>query len=153
MEGILTNFFSAETLVFCVVIALSVLITRHLVEGAAKGIAKMFPDKWEPFWIALWRENILPYLPVGMGGLLGWMVDAYPYPESFSATVTARIFFGIVCGLASGLVYRHVKQLARKMMPEKVEELEEKVGELPDSLTGNGDDDEDPSEEENGKDE
>lgn len=146
MEGAFDSLVTAESIVLCIVIALAVLLTRRIVEGIAKVVRKALPDKWEPFWIELWRENVLPYLPVGMGAFLGWQIDSYPYPGEFGESLSGRVLLGIVAGLASGLVYRHVKGLAKRRMPGKVKELEEKVGELPDSLTGNGDDE--PSEEE-----
>lgn len=151
MEGVFNSLLTAETLVLCIVIAVTVLVLRRLIEGIAKRVAKVFPDKWEPFWIELWRENILPYMPAGTGAAIGWLVEGYPWPGVFAESVAGRIFLGIVCGLASGLVYRHVKRLAKKKLPAQVEQLEEKVGDLPDSLTGNGD--EEPSKEEEKQDE
>jgi len=148
MEGVFQSLLTAESLVLCIVIALAVLVSRRIVQAVAKKVARIFPDKWEPYWVELWRENVLPYMPAGMGAAIGWLVEGYPYPGVFAESVAGRVFLGIVCGLASGLVYRHVKRLAKKKMPEQVEELEEKIGDLPESLTGNGDD---PSEEENGE--
>jgi hypothetical protein len=129
MEGILASFFSVETVVFCIVIWLAVLVTRRVVQAAAKKIAKIFPDKWEPWWIEAWRHWMLPALPLVAGALMAFGIPAYPFPEVFAASATGRIFFGLVAGGASGYAYRFFKLYLKKLLPEKVQELEEKISE------------------------
>jgi hypothetical protein len=129
MEGILASFFSVETLVFCIVIWLAVLVLRRVVQAAAKKIAKIFPDKWEPWWVEAWREWILPALPIVLGGLAAFGIPAYPFPEAFAASGAGRTFFGLVAGGASGYAYRFFKFYLKKFLPGQVQEIEEKLSE------------------------
>jgi hypothetical protein len=129
MLDAVTGFFTIETIVFCVVIWFATLIVRRVVQKVAKLIGRVFPDKWEPYWINLWREDILPWLPLVTGGALAWQIDDYPYPESLAVSLSSKIFYGIVCGAISGLVYRRIKPLIKKFAPKKVKEIEKKLTE------------------------
>ena len=127
MEGILAAFFSVETIVFCIVIWFAVLILRRLIQGLGKKIAKIFPDKWEPWWIEAWREWMLPALPIILGGLVAFGIPAYPFPEAFAASGAGRAFCGLVAGGASGYAYRFFKFYLKKFLPEKVQQIEENL--------------------------
>ena len=78
---------------------------RFAIEKLATKIAYVFPDKWEPMFVEAWREWILPSGPVVLGGLIAYLFPMYPYPEVFAASITARVFFGMVAGGASGYAY------------------------------------------------
>ena len=127
MESVLTSFFSVSTIVFCIVLSFIVLIIRRLVEAAAKKVAKYFPDKWEPWWVEFWREWVLPVLPIVLGVLIAFFVPLYPFPELFAATSAGRIFFGAVCGGASGYVYRFFKFYLKKLLPNNIKEKAEQI--------------------------
>jgi hypothetical protein len=58
----------------------------------------------------LWKELLLPILPVVMGGLGGFIFKTYPYPDGLTTT-GSRFLFGLVAGLLSGLFYRVVKAM------------------------------------------
>lgn len=62
-----------------------------------------------------WREVVLPVLPFLLGGLVGALLSAYPYPEGIGSCM-ARALYGAVCGLFSGVVYRVVKNLVRSKL-------------------------------------
>lgn len=127
METALGILFSLPTIIFCIVLYLATLIIRRLVELAAKPISKIFPDKWEPWWVCAWKDWILPGLPVLLGGLSGWLITTYPYPEAIGTSTVAHIGFGVVCGWASGYVYRSAKALIKKVLPQKEAEQVEGV--------------------------
>lgn len=139
MENVLFAIFSVQTVIFCLAIYLSVLLVRRVVETGAKQIARIFPDKWEPWWIHTWREWILPIMPIMLGGLVAALARDYPYPEALGGSNVARIFYGLVAGWASAYVYRSAKALIGKVLPQKMaDEIESKMdvvvgsGELPD---------------------
>jgi hypothetical protein len=121
-ETILGELFSLPTIVFAVVIYLQVLLFRKLVEAASVKVARFFPDKWEGFWVELWREWVLPAAPVVFGGLTAYFVVQYPYPEIFASTDAGRLFFGIVAGLAAAYVYPRVLYYYKKFLPTAVAE-------------------------------
>ena len=135
METVLGILFSLQTVIFCLVIAFAVLVLRRVTEAFAKKVAKIFPDKWEPWWILSWRDWILPGLPFLLGGLAGWLIPSYPYPEALATTVVARVFFGLVAGGFSGYVYRSAKSLLSKVLPEK---QAEQVKEVLNKVDNNG---------------
>ena len=56
----------------------------------------------------LWKELILPVLPVVLGPTAAFLAKQYPYPNGLSSG-SARVAFGLVAGLLSGLVYRVLK--------------------------------------------
>ncbi len=56
----------------------------------------------------LWKELILPVLPVLLGPTAAYLAKTYPYPGGLTSG-SARVAFGLVAGLLSGLVYRVLK--------------------------------------------
>lgn len=107
MEIGLDQLFSFPNLVFCLVVSVLVLIQRKLIEEVLW--KNSVNNKW-------WNELCLPLAPMGTGALLAGLIAQYPYPEGFDV-FWGRVFFGIVCGMASGTVYR----IAKKMWKEKEE--------------------------------
>jgi len=95
---------SLSIIVFCLVIFGVVWLVR-------KGLSLIFPklNKKDTKLNKVWEELLLPLMPMVFGGTAGWLISSYPYPELFTST-TAHVFFGIFCGLISGLTYRLVKQ-------------------------------------------
>lgn len=77
------------------------------------------PDKYEGFYIEFWREWILPALPILLGAALAYFLPLYPYPEVFAGSATARTFFGMVAGGASGNAYRFFKFYVAKFTPKE----------------------------------
>jgi hypothetical protein len=118
---------SVSTLVFCIVVSMTVQFIRFVVERLAKRVSFIFPDKWESFWIATWREYILPTMPIVVGAVFAWLIPTYPYPAIFSASASARVFFGIVAGLFSGYVYKIVRFHAKNHLPKEVQDQLKKI--------------------------
>jgi len=56
----------------------------------------------------LWKELILPIFPVFLGPTAAFLAKQYPFPNGLTSA-SARIAFGLVAGLLSGLVYRVLK--------------------------------------------
>lgn len=129
MDGAVTSFFSMTTVIFAIVVWFLTVAFRSIVESIALRVAYIFPDKYEPYWVDVWKEWVLPAAPIVIGGLVAFLVPTYPYPAVFAASESARIFFGLVAGGASGYSYRFFKHKLNQLLPQKVKELEDKVSE------------------------
>lgn len=105
MTDVLNQLFTVPNAVFCLMIWAAVLIQRKIVETLWK---KAVTNK-------IWNSLVLPIWPMVTGGLLIWLVKAYPVPPDFAAT-GPRIIFGVVCGLLSAHVYKIVKELVSKQL-------------------------------------
>jgi len=65
---------------------------------------------------AFWTEVLLPIFPLFIGTIIGWLIKTSLYPEMVTGTA-GRIFFGLVAGLLSGLVYRVVWGMIKSKIP------------------------------------
>ena len=127
----LAGLLSVPFLVLCVVIGLLVSVFRKGVEmGAKKFIAPIFPDKYESWWKWAWKEVILPGAPLVIGAAMAILISDYPYPAPFGETASARLFLGIIAGLASGFLYPRVMFYLRKALPKKADEQALELEEL-----------------------
>lgn len=134
MDDVLNGLFSLQTLIFIVIIYLAVATFRRIIEkGVAPNIAKFFPDKWEPWWIDLWREWVLLAMPAVIGGLIAFFVKSYPYPEIFAESISGRVFFGIVAGLICNNTYKFLKKKINQLMPVSVQEKMKSI--IPNAIT------------------
>jgi drug/metabolite transporter (DMT)-like permease len=97
----LEQLFTIANIIFCLVIALLVWAMRWLVE---KRIWKNAVNtKW-------WSEFFMHLAPLGVGAALAASISEYPYPEGFSS-LGSRLLYGVVCGMASGTVFRIAKKM------------------------------------------
>lgn len=116
------SFLTPAFWVFCIVISLFVLSFRWIIEKIAKKIEKLIPKKYSKFerwWKWAWREAILPASPIIFGGLLAYFVADYPYPDPFAGSKMARLFIGMVAGLASGFLYPRVMYYLNRIKENK----------------------------------
>lgn len=102
MDQLLGFLFSFSFMIFCLGIAGISFVIRRMVEFLILDHPKVPTDRKNSWW----RELILPILPVVIGGVLAFLAPEYPYPEALGVAVLGRVFFGVVAGLFSGLVYR-----------------------------------------------
>ena len=102
MDTVLQALLSWQFVLFCLALAAVVWVTRKIVEY---GI-----DNWTIFSkeSKLWKELVLPILPVFLGPLAAYLAKEYPFPDGITS-VSARVAFGLVAGLLSGLLYRVIK--------------------------------------------
>jgi hypothetical protein len=105
MDTMLTALLSWQFLIYCLAIAAIIFVIRKVVEYVLDN--PNIPTGKLSKSSRLWRELILPILPVIIGPLSTLLAKKYPYPEGLS-TVSGRLAFGLVAGLLSGLVYRLV---------------------------------------------
>lgn len=101
---VLEQFLNMAMVVFSLVIWVLVFAQRKLVEYALSKLGKSIKEA------KLWRELLLPLGPMGTGAIVAFFATSYPYPEMFAGSDSGRVFFGIVCGLMSGFIYRLYKQ-------------------------------------------
>lgn len=122
MDTLLQAFLSWQFLFFCLAIGAVIFVIRQVVEY---GMENWWPLKQ---WTAahrdakLWRNLILPILPILLGQGAALLAKGYPYPEGFSST-SGRVVFGLVAGFTSGLVVR----LFRSFLGDKVSEFKNNI--------------------------
>ena len=100
MDSILQMLLNWQFIIFALAIAALIFVIR---QSAEYFLVKLKIKK-------IWNNLFLPILPVVIGGLLGFSLKRYPYPNGLT-TVDGRIIFGLVAGLMSGLLYRVIKSL------------------------------------------
>lgn len=108
MDTILHAFLSWQFLFFCIALGAAVFVIRQVVEYAM--------ENWWPLkgWAAanskakVWRDLILPIMPIILGQVAALVAHQYPYPEGFSS-VSGRVVFGLVAGFSSGLIVKLYK--------------------------------------------
>jgi cytochrome bd-type quinol oxidase subunit 2 len=129
MDNVLASLFTIEFVVYCVIIFLAVSGLRHSLEWLANQFFKLTDDRIDTAIKDFWREILLPVLPMIVGGLFAFFVADYPYPQIFTTSVTARVFFGIFTGLVSAHAYPRIKFYLKKLAPSKIDETAEKISE------------------------
>lgn len=129
MDNVLASLFTLEFVVYCVIIFLAVSVIRYSLEWLAQFVFKFTSDRFDKAVTDFWKEIALPVLPMIVGGLFAYFVAEYPYPEIFTTSVTARVFFGIFTGLVSAHAYPRIKFYLKKLAPTKVDEAAEKISE------------------------
>ena len=112
MDTILQTFLSLQFLFFCLGIAAITFVLRKIVDYilTLKGLQNN----------KLWNELILPIMPVILGVLCASVAKRYPFPDIFGVSVSAKMNFGLVAGLFSGLVYKIIKGLLSQKLPANI---------------------------------
>lgn len=103
MDKIFDTLLTWQFLMFCLGIAAITSVTKTFSDFVFKNkkLKKIQP---------VWNELVLPIYPIILGSALGHFLSKYPYPGDIS-TMSGRIFFGMVAGMLSGVVYRLLKSL------------------------------------------
>jgi hypothetical protein len=113
MDNVLQALLSWQFVFFALAIAAVTFVLKKVVEFAIDNpsIPTGNMTKENRFW----KELFLPISPVVLGAVAGLLAKMYPFPEGI-ASASARIAFGMVAGLLSGLLYRIIKgTLASKL--------------------------------------
>jgi len=95
-------FVSWQFIVFCLGISGIIYVIRSFVEYTLANNKKFSKNS------KIWRNLVLPILPVFIGAISPFIFKTYPYPQELMFN-GGKIIFGIVAGLLSGLVYRVFK--------------------------------------------
>ncbi len=78
----------------------------------------------------VWQQLVLPTLPVLLGGVAGWFISSFPYPDGLASQST-HVMYGLVCGFAAGWAYRIFKAVAEKKWNVKLPgDPDDKIGAL-----------------------
>lgn len=106
MDNVLQALLSWQFVFFALAIAAMTFVVRKVIEFAidSPSIPTGNANKEGRFW----REVVLPISPVLIGAGAGFLVKMYPFPEGIESA-SARIMFGMVAGLLSGLLFRIIK--------------------------------------------
>lgn len=94
-----------QTVLFC----LGIFAFSHVIRRACEGFKPQLKIN------LVWKDAVLPTLPVIMGMLIGMFAVKYPYPDSIKS-FSARVFFGGVCGFFSAWVYKVVRTILKKRL-------------------------------------
>ena len=126
MENInigISDFINIRSGIFALGVFLTILLFRRLVE-------KLFPRiKGGP----IWRNDIIPVLPVLLGAGLGLFPTLFPYPTEIEKFTLARVFWGMTMGWLSSRLYKAVTwrmRQAKGEVPEPISTKEEEEEEL-----------------------
>jgi hypothetical protein len=106
MDNVLQALLSWQFIFFALAIAAMTFVLRKVVEFAID--SPHIPTGTMTKENRFWTELILPISPVLMGAAIGFFATMYPFPDGI-ASASARIAFGMVAGLLSGLLYRVIK--------------------------------------------
>jgi len=107
MDTIFQALFSWQFLLFCLAISAVIFVVRKVSEYVLTNWNVTAKES------KLWRELILPILPIFIGPTVAFFAEQYPYPfpAGSASSYSARLAFGLVSGLLSGLLYRVLKSL------------------------------------------
>lgn len=120
MDTFFQAIFSWQFLLFCLAVSAIVFVLRQVVEFVLDN-PKVPASKTSK----VWKELVLPILPVFLGVGFALLAKNYPYPEGLTSS-SGRLAFGLVGGLSSGLIYR----LYKSFLGAQVKSLSNKVSKL-----------------------
>ena len=107
---VLLELLSITNIVLCLAIVALVWMQRKLTEIL---VLKLFKKDLNSYKI--WTDFFVPVGPLGTGAIL-MLIPGVPVMAMFTATLGAKVVFGLGLGLVSGLVYR----LAKKNVLDKL---------------------------------
>ena len=116
MNDLLSVFLTWNFIIFSLSIAGITFVTRKIVEYC---LEKGTPDNVHPTKATIWTELMVPILPLLLGGLGGFMISGYSYPEGIVSS-SSRTGWGLVAGMFSGLLYKIIKGLLVQKLPEEI---------------------------------
>jgi hypothetical protein len=96
-------FLNWQTAVLCLGIYLFTHTIRRIVEVSWPGV------KTNRYY----REVFLPAGPIGNGLLLAFVAKKFPWPEPLAYSLSARLMYGAICGLASGWFYTRFRSFLK----------------------------------------
>lgn len=102
-------FMNWQTMLLGMAIYVASFGLRRVVETGWAGASK---NKW-------WNEVLLPLLPVFIGTLLALCAKKFPWPMPVSDSLSARVMYGIACGVFCGWLYSRIRSFMRAGQPDK----------------------------------
>lgn len=112
MDNALQSLLSLSFLFACLAIAAVTYVIKHVTEYILDH--PLIPLSKVS---VIWKELMLPILPVVLGALISCLNLGYPYPDGLNSS-GGKVAFGLVAGLFSGLIYRVLKSTLISKMPK-----------------------------------
>lgn len=115
---IFDKFLTLPVLIFCIIVYLSTLFLRRVIELADPKV-----KNWS--W---WNVVILPFGPVGVGMIEALLISSYPFPLTLTVHGwSGRMFQGIICGcfaaggykIVKGVITQKLGSSASSILPDK----------------------------------
>lgn len=104
MDDVLQILMSWQFVIFSLGVVAITLVLKTIAEYLLVNIKIVAKES------KIWRDLLLPILPVILGSCCAVLIKEYPYPEGLSTT-GARFVFGLVAGLLSTFLYRIIKAI------------------------------------------
>src|SRR5690554_1437082 len=76
------------------------------------------PESIEKVLVFLWKEVLLPGLPIVLGVLVGVLAHDFPVPDEVTGKSSRTIYFAC-CGFLSSFLYPRIKYLINKLPKNK----------------------------------
>lgn len=127
MDTIYESFLNLHTAAFIIGCYALTWLTRRLFETWKPSLRPNKKNHIETYKTkaALWWNSFILYLiPPAWGVLGGWVLYPYLHWPSGFESLQAVMFFGMVCGWVSGLVYKFLMKLLLKKMGATDEQAE-----------------------------
>jgi Kef-type K+ transport system membrane component KefB len=112
-DQFVTQFFTTPTVAFAVGIFVIIYFIR-------RGLELQFKSLKTKVW---WTELVLPAMPVVLSVVIALCAKKYPYPAVFAASTSGRIFFGLVCGVFTDVIYSKVQKVMGVFMSQASQSL------------------------------
>src|SRR5258708_10975326 len=81
----------------------------------------------------LWEKLILPLMPLIFGGVIAIFAVKYPFPDGLTS-FSARLMFGSVSGMLSGLLYQVIKGMLKEKIQGFINQSPQSNTMLPESV-------------------
>lgn len=130
MDRIFENFLTLHTAAFVIGCYVLTWLTRRGVETgkpSLKPIKLNRTEKYKTEFARWWNSFILYLIPPAWGLLAAAVLFHHlKWPPGFD-TLQAVMFFGMVCGWLSGLLYKFLMKILLRKLGAKEEELDKEV--------------------------
>ena len=106
-SAIFSLFLSWQTALLCLGIYLLTYVIRTVMEAIAKsrGLDTQLRGS------IVWNELVLPIGPIFNGALIAFFAKKFPWPEVVASSLSARMMYGAVAGVACGWFYARFRAL------------------------------------------
>ena len=126
----LNKLFTLPFWVLVIIIGLTATAIKELFESIFNKVEKVVPDNIDHWIIRIWNNVVVRILPISIGGLIGYLVTAYPYPEPFNTSAFARFCIGTVAGLVSLFTFPRILVYLKGLAKTKEQEKEQDVADI-----------------------
>jgi uncharacterized membrane protein YeaQ/YmgE (transglycosylase-associated protein family) len=127
MLDTLNQLFTLPFWILVIIIGLIATLIKEVIERISKRIEPIVPNDVDHFLIVVWKRTVVKLIPIITGGLVGWLVTSYPYPEPFNESAFARFCLGTVSGLVSLFVFPRILVFLRGLAKSNEKQKEEDI--------------------------